>query len=780
MSTQRRFQGWMVGVGTVAALLLLATCRNPLELPTGSLSISVVDSINARTLLPALSMQPSSYTVSGVGPGGATFTQSTPSGSLSIDSLAFGSWTVTVQAYNGDGMLIGSGQGTAVVHTGQSTPLSVTVRPLSGSGTLALTVSWNSSQVDGPSILASLLDSSGNTTPLSFSVSGSQGSYSSSVATGYQTLSLQVLDNGVSVMGAVEVVRIVKDQTTSGAFTFDNVNAPGGSIQVNIDPQMADPLPLEISGVGGTLGAGSTVTATARVSDGTVGVSYVWYLNGRSVGTGSSLSFGSALAVGYYRLDATGFSADGSRAGSASVSFRVTSGGTGGLTEIYVRPDGNDADPGSAASPKLTIQAGVAAAAAAGLSEVRVAEGTYSVSSPIALSSGMTISGGYSTDWSVRDPTAHVSTIRDSRTAGSQLRVVSASGGVTATLSGLTILGAASGTDTSAVWIDSSNVTITDCHLNGGSATTGASAGVQYSQTDSPSNRTLTIQNSVIQGGGGIFSYGIRLYFGPGSLILNAAIRHNTISAGSAATTVNGTGIYLDDANAATDTPAVEISYNHVSVTTVSNEAVGMEIRSRAFIYNNVVLAGAPSAPVPAAVGVIVSYPSPGTGLYTKLYSDTIVVAGAALDAVGVVIQHGDPEIEHDIIAVSGGPAPRYAVEETYPDSDPHTLRVNDFYTGQPTVYVDYDGLVPTNGDGDGNAHTAGISDLQNMTDLGSTATRNIGNDPVLDGSGDLTAASPTFVTQGGYSFLNQHYPYSDDVTGAPRTDPWSLGAYER
>ena len=125
------------------------------------------------------------------------------------------------------------------------------------------------------------------------------------------------------MIGAVEVVRIVAGQTTSGTYTFTNVNMPGGTIVVNITPQLANPIPVSISAVGSTLTEGASATATASVGDGTQNVTYVWYLNGVSQTTGSTYTFGSNLGLGYYRLDVTAFTTDGTRAGSATASFQV-------------------------------------------------------------------------------------------------------------------------------------------------------------------------------------------------------------------------------------------------------------------------------------------------------------------------------------------------------------------------------------------------------------------------------------------------------------------------
>ena len=329
MKTKRLVVSWFA---LAILTFVIASCANPTGSSSsrgGSLSIQLTNNINARTLLPPIDMNAASFTVSGLGPGGATFSQSTSGGSVTVSDLAFGSWSVTVNALNAGGTLIGSGQATVTVHTGQTSTVAISVVPLSGNGTLDLTVTWTASQVEIPSIKATLTPSSGAATALSFSIAGNQATYSSTtIPAGYQTLTLQLLDNNLLVMGAVEVARIVAGQTTTGSYAFTNVNQPGGSVQVNITPAMADPIPVGINGVSSTITAGTSVTATASVSDGTSGVVYVWYLNGVSQATGSSYTFGSTLAAGYYRLDVTAYTADGTRAGSGTASFQVTANGT--------------------------------------------------------------------------------------------------------------------------------------------------------------------------------------------------------------------------------------------------------------------------------------------------------------------------------------------------------------------------------------------------------------------------------------------------------------------
>jgi hypothetical protein len=172
--------------------------------------------------------------------------------------------------------------------------------------------------------VASLTPALGTAVNLPFTIAEASRSYSNtSLPNGYSTLNLNLQDNGISVMGAVEVVRIVTGQTTSGSYNFQNVNAPGGSVQVNITANMQNPLLVAISGATATLGQGGTESLTASVSNYTGNIVYVWYVNGVSASTGPTFTFGPTQPLGYYRIDVTASTADGTQAGSATDNTQV-------------------------------------------------------------------------------------------------------------------------------------------------------------------------------------------------------------------------------------------------------------------------------------------------------------------------------------------------------------------------------------------------------------------------------------------------------------------------
>jgi hypothetical protein len=143
------------------------------------------------------------------------------------------------------------------------------------------------------------------------------------IPVGYYTVVVRLLDNGITTMGAVEVVRVVKDGVSAGSFDFSEINKPGGSIIVGITPEMADPLTVSIGGLNPELPEGQSMTVTAGVAEDAGNVVYVWYLNGGSVGEGETLTIGSGLGIGPYNLSVTAVTTDGTRAGSADTEFHV-------------------------------------------------------------------------------------------------------------------------------------------------------------------------------------------------------------------------------------------------------------------------------------------------------------------------------------------------------------------------------------------------------------------------------------------------------------------------
>lgn len=323
-------KGSMVLVCLLAIPLFLLGCGLT-QRTTGTLVINV-STADGKTLQPSLSMTPATYAISGNGPNGSTFTTSSTTNLTEVPGLAPGEWQIGVDANNNGGTQIGHGDATALIRVGTKEAVSVTVGPLSGTGILSLTTTWPAADTQSPEVRASLAtDASATPRALAFTIgqAGTATFSASDVPTGYHTLSLQIWDGNTMLVGVVEIVRIIKDQATNGSFTFASTKKPApGAGGISIDPQMSNPIAVTLSGQQDALVQGSTMTLQASVPAGLSGVSYVWYLDGVQVGTGSSLTLGAGLALGNYRVDVTAYTANRASAGSATHAFSVIAAST--------------------------------------------------------------------------------------------------------------------------------------------------------------------------------------------------------------------------------------------------------------------------------------------------------------------------------------------------------------------------------------------------------------------------------------------------------------------
>jgi len=289
-------------------------------------------------------MNPSSYTISGTGPAGANFSQTViASSSATITDLVAGSWTVSVTVYNSSNVAIGYGTGTATISTSTATPLALTVSAYDGTGSLALSIGWTTGDVTVPTVSATLTPLAGGVArTLDFTVASTGATYSvSGIAAGYYRLNATLLDSGVPVAGAVDIVRIVKDQATTGSFIFNKVNSNKGSLILKVTTDLNNPLSVSIVGGAASKSINQSLALTSTVTGTSDAVTYAWYMNGLAVGTESAYLFGTDWAAGTYRIDLLATTADGSSAGSASVTIEVTAeaAGTEGLAYTLINGD---------------------------------------------------------------------------------------------------------------------------------------------------------------------------------------------------------------------------------------------------------------------------------------------------------------------------------------------------------------------------------------------------------------------------------------------------------
>ena len=433
----------------------------------------------------------------------------------------------------------------------------------------------------------------------------------------------------------------------------------------------------------------------------------------------------------------------------------------------------NDSNVGTRDQPLKTIIAAVNLAnSTLSKSEIRVAIGTYTTFSEggtnIEVSDGMRLMGSYSANWLLRNPITYPSIVNDTSTTGGDFNnpncviTISAGAGSETRVDGFTLTGGGFADDES----------------DGGT-----SCGIEIEMNASP-----TIENNIISGGSAIDSHGI-LDRGLSPVIRNNTIRgsepdafywfssNGILSTGSSPIIVGndiyagnkwfGKGISLNDVNAI-------VEQNSVSGAAVEN-STGVYINgtSTVLLRNNTIHGGS-------------SYATYGVQ----------IDAGSVVTLQNNTIFSGDGEGEFSTALVIGSPAiiennilfGTTCIEESNIDADPIRLFANNFYScGQfpggfilSTFYHDRDAGCTGNADGDNDASTCTLAEMNQLTDMqvdGSNINVDLGLGTQTDADWHLNAASPASVKFGG---LDLSVDFSTDKDGTQRTVPWSIGAYEQ
>jgi hypothetical protein len=387
---------------------------------------------------------------------------------------------------------------------------------------------------------------------------------------------------------------------------------------------------------------------------------------------------------------------------------------------------GLDSNPGTAAAPKRTIQAGIAAAAEIPDGAVHVAQGTYEVdyqnNKYITLVDGVSLYGGYKADdWEKRDVNLYASVIVDkSASAGANIepnRAVDGGSGVgpDTVVEGFTIQGG-TGTHAAAVRINASSPTFTRNKILGGKAPSLTSYGV-------------SMQDS------------------------KAVFTYNWIEAGDAAQLTRGYGVYC------TNKCEGVFDGNYIDGGGGASQTYGVYlVSSTAALYNNVINGGAGtsdlfaiylnlSAPV-IANNTILSENNLGYGIFATSSLSAARVENNIITAVGTCLYEG-------------GPSTKLA-----------SVKNNDLSC---TYYAARTGW-------DGKSHTEMIPMETSLKSGGAMASGNVKLVPtfVNQNGGDfrLKGGGDTFcdLSLGGLELTNL---FTLDRDAAARTKPWSVGAHE-
>ena len=326
---------FLVVLAAVIVLLLANSC-NDSDAASASLELDLEEEV-ARTIMPSSSlMDIAKYSVSGTGPGGASFgpvlsTEST----VGIKNLVTGSWTLTAKALNIQNNEVSSGTAVVDVVRGEN-KATIVLDTMSGSGSMELDFSWDKgiSPDTNMNLLISLEDAEGRINMYNHTVRVADGcsAFIKNLSAGCYVMSVQVQDSRGSLgIGATDAVRVIANTRSYGDITLVGPvveNPTGNGVQVVLRNDIGSPLPFYIDYSPKNAVKGDAVTLRARcdsLPEGTGDSDYLyqWYRNGELIRSGKKAVITVEAVSGCTRYDViVGSPVDGTLCG-ASLSLNV-------------------------------------------------------------------------------------------------------------------------------------------------------------------------------------------------------------------------------------------------------------------------------------------------------------------------------------------------------------------------------------------------------------------------------------------------------------------------
>jgi len=405
----------------------------------------------------------------------------------------------------------------------------------------------------------------------------------------------------------------------------------------------------------------------------------------------------------------------------------------------------------SPATAKKFIHTAVANAIAPATILVRAGDYrlSHALGTHVVIKEKVSLFGGYNADFTQRDPETNITTIEDrsDTSAGSLYSPHAAIIGDNSSdpitpatvIDGFTILGStqAGAAYTSAMYLTGASPTVQNNILNGGGGSQ-SSVGLL-----NDSNATPHILNSSIDGGSGAASS-----LGMLNHAASPIIQDNTIDGGSGGTDTQG--MYND----AMSSPTVQ---------------------------NNLIYSG--SASISYGVNNLDDSPA-------IFRNNTIISNKHAFRN-----RSSSPSLQNNILMTTAGSNTYCFYEAIGTNSTPQTLRNNAFFNCS-VLYLDRESGCTTDHDGDGDDRTCTIDEINALTDIAGGVSGNVSVDPqfididgvdndistMTDNNWHLSIFTPASILQGGLNGIDEGWSLTDDKDGVIRPasgNAWSTGAYE-
>lgn len=318
-------------VAFLSILMLFSFLSCQAETETATLRIEL--NKRNRTVKPEEeSMEIYGYRIITVGPDGK---ESNPHYTyysyLNLDGLNVGKWKIKVFGFNSERKDLAYGEGEISLISGKNT-IAISLDELIGKGNLSLSLKWDEDVFRNVYYVHTMFKSqNGKEITLSPSTprNGESTIIYENLPSGSYDLQIELRDkDDKKIAGAYESIRITSDTTTEGHVKFSSPEELPSS-EITISNNTATPVEVMINGVESLMEANKQFSVNIKLPTNSKltlnDLNTVWYLDGKEIGRGSSLTIEDGVDVGLHRLDVSTMTIEKGSKGSTSFVFQAAS-----------------------------------------------------------------------------------------------------------------------------------------------------------------------------------------------------------------------------------------------------------------------------------------------------------------------------------------------------------------------------------------------------------------------------------------------------------------------
>lgn len=277
---------------------------------------------NTSILLPEINWYPLKYQILATGPSGQNQEFNTSDDFFSISYLEFGLWSLQVNCFSDDDILLGTANAQIWISKSQSRH-SFNLIPPDGTGELHLVFNWPPTYIENPHLQYHLTSCSDETISYSGEFLQENPELLMNLGSGYWKLQLTLLDDHQNIFYAQTCLLLLLKDTVTESQVNLNLFPLHGQGDFNFPEFQTIPLSPTIYPPLQAALAHHPLHFKAKLENSIPHYSFSWFLNNQLILHDNQAYFDANLSAGFYSLDLLLENSETGQMGSSHLAFQV-------------------------------------------------------------------------------------------------------------------------------------------------------------------------------------------------------------------------------------------------------------------------------------------------------------------------------------------------------------------------------------------------------------------------------------------------------------------------